>query len=364
MNEPDRAQSTSKNRDAIRGGRVGSIVLASAIVIGAILCILMAAPFLGALASALALAILFAPLHERIERRLKHRDLAATVSVLVLILIVAAPAGFVVERIVEEAAKSATLIQQRVAAGAVQQLLDSHPAIAPIGQWLERQVDLRAMIGNLATWLSNLGTSFVWGSVVQAIQVMLTFYLLYYFLRDRQSARHFLYKALPFTPAEIDKLYRRVVDTVHATIYGTIAVAAVQGSLGGLMFWILDLPTPLLWGLAMGLLSVVPVLGAFIIWIPAAILLALAGQWVQAAVLSVWGAVVVGGVDNILRPMLVGSRLQLHTVPAFISMLGGVVLFGASGFILGPLVVVTTMLLAEFWTARLTAAAEVEDGPV
>jgi len=102
----------------------------------------------------------------------------------------------------------------------------------------------------------------------------------------------------------------------------------------------------------MGLLSIVPVLGAFVVWIPAAVFLALDGSWGKAVILTVWGAVVVGGIDNILRPMLVGHRLKLHTVPAFISMIGGLVLFGASGFILGPLTVTVTMLLLEIWKAR------------
>jgi predicted PurR-regulated permease PerM len=136
---------------------------------------------------------------------------------------------------------------------------------------------------------------------------------------------------------------------VHATVYGTLAVAAVQGTLGGLMFWALGLPTPLLWGLVMGLLSIVPVLGAFVVWIPAAILLGLDGSWVRALILAAWGGIVVGSIDNFLRPMLVGNRLRLHTIPAFISIVGGLLLFGAPGFILGPMAATMTVLLVEIW---------------
>ena len=150
----------------------------------------------------------------------------------------------------------------------------------------------------------------------------------------------------------MNRLFRRVGDTIHATIYGTLAVAAVQGTLGGLMFWVLDLPTPIVWGLVMGLLSVVPVLGTFVVWIPAALFLVLDGNWGKALVLAVWGAMVIGGIDNVLRPMLVGNRLKLHTVPTFLSIIGGLILFGASGFILGPLTVTVTMLLIEIWRSR------------
>ena len=342
MNERIKERPAPANGDSDSGGRVGALVLAAATIAGIVACVLLTAPFLGALAGALALAILFAPLHARIEARLKHPSLAAMMSVLTLALIGAVPAAFMVERLVEEAATSAAFIQTKVASGAVQRVIDAHPRIAPIGTWIEQQLDLPAMMANLAAWFSNVGASFVRGSVVQVLEVILTFYLLFYFLRDRTAARRMLHKLLPLTHVETDRLFARVVDTVRATIYETAAMAAVQGTLGGLMFWILGLPTPLLWGLIMSLLSVVPVLGAFVIWIPAAIFLVLDGSWVKAVVLAVWGTVVVGGIDNILLPMLVGNRLRLHTVPAFISMIGGLILFGASGFILGPLAVTVT----------------------
>jgi predicted PurR-regulated permease PerM len=150
----------------------------------------------------------------------------------------------------------------------------------------------------------------------------------------------------------MDRLGRRIAETILATVYGTLVVAAVQGSMGGLMFWVLGLPAPVLWGVVMGLLAIVPVLGAFIIWIPAAIILAIDGHWAKAIVLTAWGSIVVGGIDNLLYPMLVGNRLQMHTVIAFIAMIGGLAVFGASGIILGPVSVTVTTLLLEMWRNR------------
>lgn len=335
------------------GGGLGSYILATAAIAGVAICVLMVWPFLGAITWALALAILFVPVHARIEARLRNPTVAAMVSVLVLVVVVAVPAIFVVERLVNEAASGAGALQARVAAGELQKLLDSYPRLAPIGAWIERQLDLPALTASVAAWLSNTGASLVKGSVLQIVEIVLTFYLLFYFLRDRQAAKAMIHSWLPLTPQEADRLFRRVFDTVHATLYGTLAVAAVQGILGGLMFWALGLPSPLLWGLVMGLLSVVPVLGAFVVWIPAAILLALDGSWARAVILAVWGAVVVGGIDNLLRPVLVGNTLRLHTVPAFISIIGGLVLFGAPGVILGPLAVTVTILLMEIWAKRV-----------
>lgn len=102
----------------------------------------------------------------------------------------------------------------------------------------------------------------------------------------------------------------------------------------------------------MGLLAVVPVFGAFVVWIPAAAFLALDGRWGPALILSVWGSVVIGGIDNVLYPVLVGNRLRLHTIPAFVSIVGGLIVFGGSGVILGPMVVTVTLALLEIWRAR------------
>lgn len=334
------------------GSRVGTLVLAVATIVGIVVCVLLAEPFLGAITWALSLAILFAPFHAWIETKLKHPNLAAIVSVLTIVLLVVVPAAFLVGRLVEEAASGAASVRTRVADGEVQRLLDAHPGIAPIGKWINQQIDLPSMMTSLATSLSNAGATFVKGSVLQVAEVLLTFYMLFYFLRDRNAVARLFRDWMPLESADTERLFQRVFDTVHATVYGTLAVAAVQGSLGGLMFWILGLPTPLLWGVVMSLLSVVPVLGSFVVWIPAAILLLLDGDWGKALILAAWGGIVVGGIDNVLRPMLVGDQLRLHTIPAFISMIGGLALFGAPGFILGPLAVTVTMLLIEVWAAR------------
>ncbi|GLQ82784.1 AI-2E family transporter [Mesorhizobium huakuii] len=342
----------SADNPRVRRSQVGTLVLAAAAIVGIVVCVLLTEPFLGAITWALALAILFIPFHSWIETKLKLPNLAAMVSVLTIVLLVVVPAAFLLERLVEEAASGAASIRTRVADGELQLLLDAHPGIAPIGKWIEQQIDLPSMMASLATWLSNAGATFVKGSVLQVAEVLLTFYMLFYFLRDRKAVARLLHDWMPLESADTERLFQRVFDTVHATVYGTLAVAAVQGSLGGLMFWILGLPTPLLWGVVMSLLSVVPVLGSFLVWIPAAILLLLDGDWGKALILSGWGGIVVGGIDNVLRPMLVGNQLRLHTIPAFISMIGGLALFGAPGFILGPLAVTVTLLLIEVWAAR------------
>jgi predicted PurR-regulated permease PerM len=154
----------------------------------------------------------------------------------------------------------------------------------------------------------------------------------------------------------MDHLFDRVRDTIFATVYGTAAVSAVQGLLGGLMFWWLGLPAALLWGVIMALLAVVPMLGAYVVWVPAALFLAIEGSWGKALILAVWGGVIIGISDNLLRPVLVGNRLKLHTVLVFMSVVGGLILFGPTGLILGPVTLTVTTVLLEVWRSRAATA--------
>lgn len=337
--------------DRERAARARLMLLAGATLGGVALCAALALPFLGSLTAAITFAILFEPVHARIERTLRNPTLAALISVLLLLLIVVVPASLVLQRLVSETATGAALVQRKLAAGEVQQVLDDYPALAPIGAWVQ-QLDLTSLLSGLASWLSNLGASFLRGSLAQATGFAITFYLTFYFLRDRRAAIRAIIDLSPLTQSETERLLRRLSDTIQAIVFGTVAVAMLQGALGGLMFWILGLPAALFWGVVMAILSVVPVLGSFVVWIPTAILLALEGQWANAIILSLWGALVVGNIDNILRPMLVGNRLKLHTVPAFIAMIGGLLVFGAPGFILGPVIVTLTLLLIDIWRGR------------
>jgi predicted PurR-regulated permease PerM len=128
------------------------------------------------------------------------------------------------------------------------------------------------------------------------------------------------------------------------------------------MFWWLGLPAPLLWGAIMALLAIVPVLGAFVVWVPAALYLALSGNWGKALILTAWGGIVIALIDNLLYPVLVGKRLRLHTLPVFIAIVGGIVLFGGAGLILGPVTLALTVALVEVWRRRTAGGRAAEAG--
>ena len=332
---------------------IPTIVLGVATAFGFYLCYKIAVPFLSALAWALALAVVFAPFQCWLEARLKRPSLAAGIAVLVIGLIVVAPVTFVGQRLLLQATKGAEVVEARISSGEWRRTLDAQPRLAALMDKIEQRVDLPGAMKKLAAWLSSLAGNIVKGSVVEAFSICMVFYLLFFFLRDRHAALQSLRSLAPLSAMEMDRLCGRVNDTIYVTVYGTLIVAAVQGLLGGLMFWWLGLSAPLLWGVVMALLAVVPVLGAFVVWIPAALFLAMEGSWGKALILTLWGMLVVGTIDNLLRPILMGNRLKVHTVLAFLSVVGGLMLFGPAGLILGPVTLTLTTGLLEIWGGRI-----------
>ena len=319
---------------------------------GFYLCYRLALPFLSSLTWALVLSIMLMPLHRRLEGRTGHINVAASISVGVAGVIVVVPLAFIAQLLLREATSGALYLSNLLQTTEWRQAIEAYPRIATAVAWVEAQFDLAGAFGGFATWLSTASASLLRGSINQVLNLVLTFYLLFYFLRDRQSCRVAINRLSPLNVAETELVVCRFAETVHATIFGTLAVAAVQGTLGGLMFWWLGLPTPVFWGAAMGLLAIVPVLGASIVWVPAAIFLALEGDWGKAVLLAVWGGVIIATIDNLLYPVLVGSRLKLHTIVALIGTIGGIVLFGVTGLILGPATIAITLTLVDILKRR------------
>jgi predicted PurR-regulated permease PerM len=329
-------------------------------------CWLIARPFLAALTWAAVLALVTHPVHRWIVVRVPHRNLAAGLAVAVVALAIVVPVVAVAAGVAREARKGADLIAAGDLRARWEGLKRANPRLAPVLERIQRE--LPGMDGDAsrsgATPAGGDGRGeggggrvrgFASGTVRAGMDFLIMLLALFFLFRDAELARRAVRDLIPTTRRRADRLLRRVADTVEATAYGTLVVATVQGTLGGLMFWWLGLPAPALWGIMMGLLALVPVLGAFIVWIPAAVFLALEGSWGKALVLTAWGAVVIGLVDNLLYPSLVGNRLRLHTLVVFIAILGGLSAFGAAGLFLGPVLVTLALELRRMWRVRARA---------
>lgn len=332
--------------------RPQDVVFAAAIAGGAILCYLLATPFLPALVWAATLAVLFAGFEAMLRRHLGSATASAAITELIIAAIVVAPAIAVSGTLLNEAVRGAGVIGPMIDTEAWRRTLAGHSRLLPALQWIQERIDLPDLVRGLTSTLTTWSGSVVRASFSGVLNLLLTFYFLFYFLRDGRRMIASTAEFLPLSAAEFDKLRARSVDTIFATAFGTVAMAALQGSLGGLMFWWLGLPAPVFWGVLMALLAVVPFLGAFVVWVPAAAFLALTGNYSGAGILTVWGMLVIGLVDNLVYPLLVGNRLMMHTVLSFVAVVGGVMLLGTTGVVLGPLIVALSLTLLEIQQQR------------
>jgi predicted PurR-regulated permease PerM len=157
---------------------------------------------------------------------------------------------------------------------------------------------------------------------------------------------------LPLSESDIETLFARVNDTVHATLYGMLALSALQGLLGGLMFWWLGVPSPWFWALVAAVFAFVPVVDTFVVWLPAALYLGLEGRCGEALGVAAIGSLVVRGIENFLYPVLVRNRLKVPSIAIFVALVGGLLLFGWSGLVLGPVLVTVTSALIKICAKR------------
>jgi predicted PurR-regulated permease PerM len=330
----------------------GTVTLFIVLAIALYVCWLMLQPFFNVLLWAVVLAVVFYPMHCRIRDRFGRPTLAAAVSTLLVILLIVLPVTFVTIAVVRELGGAAASLQT-----GVQSLTD--PNRAGIGWVLDRMrpyvdVDPDAarefLVDRMQAWGTLLASStlvVVGGAVGAFAQMALVVFTLFYLFRDSERLRQAAYDIVPLERGQIYDIAARTRDVIGATIFGVLVISAIQGTLGALIFWALGLPSPLLWGVVMFFLSMIPMAGAFLVWVPAAAYLALTGAFVRAGLLVVWGVLVIGSIDNFLSPKLVGGRARLHELLIFFAVLGGLQLFGILGLVLGPVVVAITLALIE-----------------
>lgn len=339
--------------------RILVLVLAAATVLVAWLCWQLVKPFVPAITWALVLAVLAHPLHERLAARVRWPSLAAGLAVVVVVVAIALPATLVVRQVGVQAVASVAAARELVSADRWKLAIERFPRLAPLREWVEREVDVDEKVQEATGEVAKGVRGALQRAVDVSVQALIMLFLLFFYLRDKRRILHSLERLVPLAPGETEQVLGDVHDTISAVVFGTVAVAVVQGALGGLMFWWIGLPAPVFWGAVMAVLAILPLFGAALVWVPAAMFLAIQGNWQDAILLTAWGTVVVGLIDNLLYPVLVKGRLRMHTVPVFVSVLGGLIAFGATGVVLGPLILAVAMALLDIWRRRM-ALGEIE----
>jgi predicted PurR-regulated permease PerM len=311
----------------------------------------MLAPFLLALCWALALAIIAKPVYAWMTRKWCGQNLAAVLTVVVVAAVVIVPIGFLVGALSREAFDVANRLASDTNWRDLESAMERGRVLGPAFRWLDSEIDLpKAALdaaGAAARTVSQWASSLIAGSMRLLTQIGVTLFVLFYFLRDEESILSKLQPLVPL-PAEIrDTVFLRISQTIRVSLGGKLVVSLIQGFLGGLLFLFLGLPAPVFWGLMMAVLSVFPIVGAFVVWAPVALMYAMAGDWWHALLVLGWGVLIIHPVDNLLGPLLVSTTLRLHTLLMFFSIIGGLAAFGGAGLVLGPMAMAVAVALGE-----------------
>ena len=315
-------------------------------------CWSMLQPFLNVLLWAIVLVVVFMPIHSRILARVGSPAGSAALSTLLVVVTILAPTTFITIAVVGELGQLAGW----VGSGALQQSIERSPLAQSVLAWVSPYVDVEQLhspdllLDRLQGWsgtLANRTLGVVGGVLSAVVQTFLVIFTMFYLFRDADAIRYAAYDVLPLERAQARDVIFRTREVIAASVYGVIVISAIQGVLGGGIFWVLGLPSPLLWGVVMFFLSMIPMAGAFLVWAPAALYLAFTGAWFKAIFLTAWGVLVVGSIDNFLSPRLVGKRTRLHELLIFFSVLGGIQVFGVLGVVLGPVSVALTLALFD-----------------
>ena len=307
----------------------------------------------------IALAILFAPMHRRMLARMPNSPTLAAFATLVLTLVVVIlPLVLITISLVKET----TVIYERVSSGNIsigvylQQILDGMPGW--MKPWLEKlhlgsMVELQDKITDVTMQASKLAATKAVGLGQNTLGFVIGFgvmlYLMFFLMRDGKTLVQRIWEATPLQPEHKRELAAKFTTVIRATVKGNLAVAAAQGALGGFIFWILGIQGAVLWAVVMAFLSLLPAVGASLVWGPVAIYFMATGSATKGIILATYGIVVIGLVDNMLRPLLVGKDTKMPDYVVLISTLGGMSIFGLTGFVLGPAIAALFMATWEIF---------------
>ena len=313
-------------------------------------------PFFGAIMWGAIIALLFTPLYQWLLPRLKHQPtLTALLTLLIVLFIVILPLAFVMAALTHEA----TLVYQRLQTGELNLTQYFHGLFDALPRWIRSILERFGLI-NFNELQRRLGAALTQGIQFIATQAFsigqntfefaasffVTLYLAFFLIRDGECIGIAIRRAIPLAPERKQELINQLITVIEATVKGNLLVATIQGTLGGIAFWFLGVSGALLWAVLMAVLSLLPAIGAGLVWLPVAIYFIITGALWQGIALAVYGLLVIGLVDNLLRPILVGKNTHLPDYMVMLTTVGGIAVFGINGFVLGP--VIAAMFIATW----------------
>jgi predicted PurR-regulated permease PerM len=305
-------------------------------------------PFFGAILWGLIAAIMFAPVNDWLALKMpKYRNLAAIITLLLVVAVVIIPAFTVGSLMVDQALETYDRLQSRqldfgkifadLRSGIPPAMMDTLERFG-FGDFKSIQDKLSSVVTTGLRLVAGQAVNIGQGAFGFAMSMGIMLYLTFFLLRDGRQLTRKIGDAVPLHAQDKSALFDKFITVIRATVKGSIVVAVVQGMLGGLIFWFLGIEAALLWGVVMAVLSLVPAVGTGLVWVPVAIYLFATGAVRDGIILTLFGIIVIGMVDNVLRPILVGADTRMPDYVVLVATLGGISVFGINGFIIGPMI--------------------------
>jgi predicted PurR-regulated permease PerM len=329
--------------------RVTQLLFTGAVILLAWLLYQVVAPFLVQIGWAAVLAICVHPWHARLARRFGDNR-GALLSTLIVTLLLVLPAVFVSMTLISEGTQVVDDVKHMDTGAAAErgrQLWEWARAHLPLPPAEEMRARLTEAVAGVAGGLASRAGGLLRNVAGFFFGLLLTLFILFFLLRDASSVAGAVSRILPFEEEQRRRLIELTRDLVSASVTASLAIAAAQGLLGAAVFALLGIRAPVMWGVVMAFTSLIPLVGTGLVWGPAVVWLLLSGATARGLILLAIGVVVIGNVDNVLRPMLLSGRGQMPTLVILLSLMGGVSAFGFIGIVLGPLVVATALALFE-----------------
>lgn len=320
-------------------------------------------PFFVPICWAAVFAILFFPLYERTLPHIKSRGLTALLMCLLIVVLILGPVAYIFAALVNEAADAVAQVNSLYRSGELQQYLDFDlPWINSVQAKLKPYYDISqvnldqmvkemfekvsAVIFNQTGWLITNGTKtvFYFGIMV---------FSLYYFFKDGETIVSHAGRLMPLKDEQTKGAFLQLREVIQATMYGGMAIALMQGVLGGILFAAVGITSPVFWGAMMAFLSIIPLIGAFAVYVPAGIILMIGGSYLKGLLVIAIGTLVISQVDNVVRPLIIAGRTCLHPLLLFLAILGGIAMFGLLGIVVGPVIAALFVTLIEIFEIRL-----------
>ncbi len=325
-----------------------------------LLCALLLRPFFSAIVGAVILAVITQHPYNWLAARVRNRTLCASVAITLVLLAVIIPGFFLARSLSGQIFHAVTALRSEATRGRINDYIGDHPALADQIETMSASIDANNAARSTAAYAGSKFALIVGGSVQLITELVVMLFLLFFFYRDRAQSLATLRSLLPLDPHETAELLDRIDNTIFATALGRLTIALVQGVLAGLAFWVLGVPNIILWSFTLTAFAMIPAFGAFLVWGPVALYLGLNSHWGKAALLILWGGVVVSTIDNILYPILVGSHIRAHIATILLTILGGIAVFGPLGIVLGPVIFTIASTLLDIWRARTNPTAPLQ----